>query len=224
MFFLILSLFLVILVNLIVAGFVEEPFVNNAKDTSSIVLLGDSTLKNDSYVKSGLSVSESLSSRTTTHCYALNDSLIVDIYSQIEQIPNDYNNKNTNIFLSVGGNNILKTFSNQQGFDKKSLNPMFLAYKKLVQAIQAKMYKSKLYLVNLYYPQSLKYFQYKPILEEWNKLVDDFAYDSINKISGVVRLNEELTKKSDFTFGIEPSDTGGVKIADAIIKLLANNN
>jgi len=200
---------------------IEEPFATNPKATSSIILLGDSTLKNDSFVKSGLSVSESLSSRNTTYCYALNDSLIIDVYSQLEEIPYDYDKSNNHIFLSVGGNNIVRSFSNQR-FVKNSLTPMFLAYKKVVQSIQAKMDKSKLYLINLYYPQSLKYIQYKPFIEEWNKMIDDFAYDSKNKISGVVRLDEVLTKKSDFTFDIEPSDTGGIKIADAILKTIGN--
>lgn len=219
MFILILGLFFIILINLIITSVntIREPF-----STSSIILLGDSTLKNDSYVKHGLSVNESLSSRSTSYCYAVNDSNIADVYTQLEQIPDDRNNSSNHIFLSVGGNNIISTFYNQQ-INKQPLIPMFLAYTKLVKSIQTKMNKSKIYLINIYYPQSVKYLQYKPILVEWNKMIDDYANASTNNISGVVRLNETLTKETDFTYDIEPSDTGGVKIADAILNTLGNH-
>jgi hypothetical protein len=47
-------------------------------------------------------------------------------------------------------------------------------------------------------------------------MIDDFAYNSTNNISGVVRLNELLKEETDFTHEIEPSESGGLKIAEAI--------
>jgi len=189
----------------------KESFSSN----TVTVLLGDSILKNESYIKSGLSVCEYVKSKiSSTYCYALNDSTIVDVYSQLEQIPLDLNDPNCSVFLSVGGNDIL----NNHIEDKESLRPMFIAYTKLIRSIKAKMDKSRLFLVNIYYPSNLKCLQYTPILAEWNKMIDDYAYDSTNNIAGVVRLNELLKDKSDFTHEIEPSESGGHKIAEAILK------
>jgi hypothetical protein len=197
--------------------FVDEKVVEGFKDSNKvIVLLGDSTLKNESYVQSGLSVGEYVNNNSPTsssYCYAVNESNIVDVYNQLEQIPIDYNNPSCSIFLSVGGNDIL----NSRTVDKDALRPIFIAYTKVIRSIQTRMDKSKLFLVNIYYPLGLKYSQYRPILEEWNRMIDDFAYTSTNNISGVVRLNELLKDESDFTYGIEPSESGGLKIADAIL-------
>lgn len=189
----------------------KEPFSSN----TVMVLLGDSVLKNESYVQSGMSVSEYLKSKIpSTYSYALNDSTIVDVYHQLGQIPLDYNHPNCCIFLSVGGNDILSNHVE----NIESLRPIFIAYMKLIRSIKTRMDKSKLFLVNIYYPSSLKYSQYTPILAEWNKMIDDYAYNSANNIAGVVRLNEILKEKSDFTHEIEPSESGGLKVAEAILK------
>ena len=208
---------LLVLIILYNSLFVDEEVVEGFKDSNRvIVLLGDSTFKNESYVQSGLSVSEYVNNNSPTsssYCYAVNESNIVDVYNQLEQIPIDYNDPSCSIFLSVGGNDIL----NSRTVDKDALRPIFIAYTKVIRSIQTRMDKSKLFLVNIYYPLGLKYSQYKPILEEWNKMIDDFAYTSTNNISGVVRLNGLLKEESDFTYGIEPSESGGIKIADAIL-------
>lgn len=189
----------------------REPFLSN---NTVVVLLGDSVLKNESYVKSGLSVCEYVKRETSSaYCYAMNDSNIVDVYSQLEQIPSDYNHPNCCIFLSIGGNDILSNHI----VDNESLRPIFIAYTKLIRSIKTKMDKSNLFLVNTYHPQNLKYSQYTSVLQEWNMMIDDFAYNSTNNISGVVRLNELLKEESDFTHEIEPSESGGKKIANAIL-------
>ena len=209
-----------ILLILIISGLLTSQkkttsFKESFSSNTVMVLLGDSILKNESYVKTGLSISEYLKSKiTSTYGYALNDSTIVDVYHQLGQIPLDYNDPNCSIFLSVGGNDILSNHVE----NIESLRPIFSAYTKLIRSIQAKMDKSKLFLVNIYYPSGLKYSPYTPILVEWNKMISDYAYESANNISGVVRLNEILKEKSDFTHEIEPSESGGLKVAEAILK------
>ena len=208
-------IFLIIISGLLVFQKETTPLMESFSSNTVVVLLGDSVLKNESYVKSGLSVCEYIKSQTSsTYCYAFNDSTIVDVYSQLEQIPLDYNDPNCSIFLSVGGNDILSTHIE----DKESLRPIFIAYTKLIRSIKTKMDKSKLFLVNIYYPSSLMYSQYTPILVEWNQMIDDYAYNSTSNIAGVVRLNETLGEKSDFTHEIEPSESGGLKVAEAILK------
>jgi hypothetical protein len=91
---------------------------------------------------------------------------------------------------------------------------MFNAYKKLIKSIQTKMNDSKLVLLDIYYPANIKLSQYKPIIEEWNKLIADFA--STNNLQ-VINISDILTESTDFTLNIEPSETGGEKIANNIL-------
>jgi hypothetical protein len=195
----------------------KEPFGNNNVD-KTYILLGDSIIKNNSYVKNGKGIDDILSERTNgnSYCYAKDDSKIVDIYSQLDSIPSDLNKKNTSVFLSVGGNDILKIFADKDVSikDTKVLDPIFNAYKNLIKSIQTKMNESKLILLDIYYPTNIKFAQYKPILEEWNKLIADFA--STNNLQ-VINISSILTDSTDFTLNIEPSETGGEKIVDNIL-------
>ena len=76
------------------------------------------------------------------------------------------------------------------------------------------MNDSKIILLDIYYPTNIKVAQYKPIIEEWNKLISDFA--SMNNLQ-IINISEILTDSSDFTLNIEPSDTGGEKIVNNIL-------
>lgn len=193
----------------------REQFSNNDK---TYILLGDSIIKNNSYVKNGKGIDDILNEKTNgnTYCYAKDDSTIVDVYSQIELISNELNKKTTTIFLSVGGNDILNNYRDKEVSikDIKVLDPIFNAYKKLFKSIQTKMNDSKLVLLDIYYPTNIKLTQYKPILEEWNKLIADFA--STNNLQ-VINISNILIESTDFTLNIEPSETGGEKIVNNIL-------
>jgi hypothetical protein len=195
----------------------KEPF-GNSKVDKIYVLLGDSILKNNSYVKNGKGIDDILNEKTNnnTHCYAKDESTIVDVYSQLDSIPDDLNKKTTTIFLSVGGNDILNNYADKEVSikDTKVLEPMFNAYKTLIKSIQTKMNDSKLILLDIYYPRNIKLAQYKPILEEWNKMITDFA--STNNLQ-VIKISNILIESTDFTLNIEPSETGGEKIANNIL-------
>jgi len=192
---------------------------SNSNSEKTYVLLGDSIIKNNSFVKNGKGIDDILNEKTNgnSYCYAKDDSTIVDIYSQLDSIPSDLNNKNTIIFLSVGGNDILNNYVNNNVDIKntKVLDLIFNAYKKLFKSIQTKMNESKLVLIDIYYPTNIKFSQYRPILEEWNKLILDFA--SSNSNLQVLKISNILTESTDFTLNIEPSETGGEKIADNIL-------
>lgn len=193
----------------------REHFSNNDK---TYILLGDSIIKNNSYVKNGKGIDDILNQKTNgnTYCYAKNESTIVDVYSQLESISTELNKKSTTIFLSVGGNDILNNYRDKEVSIKevKVLDPIFNAYKKLIKSIQTKMDNSKVVLLDIYYPTNIKLSQYKPILQEWNKLISDFA--STNNVQ-VINISNILTDSTDFTLNIEPSETGGEKISDNIL-------
>jgi len=187
-------------------------------DKQTFVLLGDSILKNDAYVSDGKSVEELLVERTNgkTTCLAVDHSKIVDIYSQVDKIPEELNTSQTTVFLSAGGNDILTHYVDQgnDSTDTSILGTMFGAYKKLIKSIQKKLPKANIVLLDIYYPDNMTYKQYHSIINDWNKMVYEYAAKnglSVLKISGI------LTKPDDFSFGMEPSATGSHKLVDAIL-------
>ena len=194
-----------------------EGFTNTTK---TYILLGDSILKNDAYVSDGKSVENLIVERNkNTHCFAEDHPKIVDIYSQIDKIPIELDSPNTLIFLSAGGNDILTHYvdQNQDITDTSILKPMFSSYKNIIKTIQTKLPKSKLFLLDIYYPDNLQYKRFHSIIKEWNSMIYDFAENPKNKIYGVIRISSSLTQNEDFSFGIEPSSSGGNKIAELIL-------
>jgi len=194
-----------------------ETFSNNNKN--SIVLLGDSILKNNSYVKNGMSIEDILREEKgdKLHCLALNNSTVVDVYSQIDSIPLELNNENTTIFLSSGGNDILLQYVDKHDSDVSDshvLNVIFIAYKKMVKSLQTKMNKVKIVLIDIYYPTSNQFSQYKPIVQEWNQLLEKYSDE---KSYGLIKISKTVTASDDFTLSIEPSEKGGEKIARSIL-------
>jgi hypothetical protein len=69
-------------------------------------------------------------------------------------------------------------------------------------------------IVDIYYPTSNKFAQYKPILEKWNELITTYARE--NSL-GLLQISKTVTGSEDFTLGIEPSEKGGAKIAEQIL-------
>jgi hypothetical protein len=194
-----------------------EGFKNNNK---TYILLGDSILKNDAYVSNGKSV-ESLimENNKNMKCYAQDHAKIVDIYYQINNIPIEFNTSNTIIFLSAGGNDILTHYvdQNQDITDTSVLRAMFASYKNLIKTIHTRLPNAKIVLLDIYYPDNLNYKQFHYIIKEWNEMIYDYASNPKNNIYGVIRISSHLTQNEDFSFGIEPSSSGGKKIADLIL-------
>jgi hypothetical protein len=196
----------------------RENFLNN-NNKNSIVLLGDSILKNNSYVKNGQSIEDILREKKgdNLYCLALNNSTIVDVYSQIDSIPVELNNENTIIFLSSGGNDILSQYVDKHDSDVSDthiLNVIFIAYKKLVKSLKTKMNKAKIVLIDIYYPHSNQFSQYKHIIQEWNKMIEKYAQE---QSYGLIEISKRITESDDFTLSIEPSEKGGEKIARSIL-------
>jgi lysophospholipase L1-like esterase len=196
----------------------NNPFISNNNRT--FVLLGDSILKNNAYASDGKGIDDLLLERNKqTYSYAVDNSNIVDVYNQINEIPIDLNTPSTTIFLSAGGNDILNHYHESGGdiHDTSVLSTIFAAYKKMIKSIRAKMNQCKIVILDIYYPDNTKYTQYHPIISEWNKLIYDYADQQSNNINTVLRVSGMLTQNDDFTLSIEPSSSGGLKIADSIL-------
>ena len=206
----IIGLLLIIVYNSSVSRI--EYFDNNNKSIP-IILLGDSILNNNSYVKNGYAVDELLIKMCSTNPninivnYAREDSTISDVYTQLTHLDDiDYNLEYI-IFLSVGGNNILENYND--------VNSILENYKKLIDTIKTKLPASKLFVLNLYYTYDVKYVKLNHIVDKWNLLLYNYvAYSSL--ISGIVDINKLITSPKDLTFKIEPSELGGEKIASKI--------
>ena len=188
--------------------------------TQNILLLGDSVFKNDAYVANGKSVNQLLNDKTNgrTICLAKNEATIADVYDQVGKIPDNLKSASdkTIIFLSVGGNDILNQSSDTGGepVDSSVISTIFSAYKPLVKSIKTIMPNSQLVLLDIYYPNNIKYKQFHNAIREWNDKLYEYAKES--NIS-VLRISDILTKPEDFTLGIEPSVIGSKILVDSIL-------
>lgn len=224
---LILGLLLLCVIGLILVlykrFYTKEGFESNSQ--KAIILLGDSILKNNIYVPKDKSVEDIL--KKQCECKLVNlakdNATISDVNSQINELSPELNNINTTIFVSMGGNDILNKYvyvtKDVDIDDFKRLYEMYFDYKDSIRRLREKMPKVKLMIVNLYYPQSLKYARYKEVIKKWNDLLFEFADDPINKVNDVLDLSLIMTDINDFSLCIEPSERGGVKIARGILTL-----
>jgi lysophospholipase L1-like esterase len=188
--------------------------MNNKK----IVLLGDSILENSSYANP--CILEIL--KSTSHsvlCLAQDNSTIESTYLQLHDLPSNLNNRNTFIFVSVGGNDILNKFvyKDIQSDKHKNIHNIFHEYISLVLSLKKKMNLSNIILLNIYYPYAEYYKSYYPLIKEWNNLLKDFCLKNGFKLLNIADI---MTMKEDFSFDIEPSSVGSQKISKAILKSL----
>jgi lysophospholipase L1-like esterase len=210
------NLYIIILLTLItfilyVTHNTKEYFTSLNKKT--IILLGDSVFNNNSYVEKGKAVNELLQKtadkNTTIISLARNDSTINNVYQQLENVNIDLNDNLTTVFLSVGGNDIMN-------MREKNIDDTFEKYKTLIGAITTKLSNVKLVLLNVYYPPNAS--KYASSIEKWNTNLN-LEYEQNDKNIYILNLANLLKEPSDFVFDIEPSITGGEKIANKILDM-----
>ena len=176
-----------------------------------LILIGDSIFQNENYVEDGESVEYLLQDKATV--VAKDNAKILDVYDQINFIPESENLETNVIIVSAGGNDLDYIYKDL-GKDE-NLDIIFNNYKELIMEINKKT-KTQIVLSTIYYPTSKDYKPYLPIVKEWNKLVIDFA----NKNNfGILTLHKYVTKSSHFTQQIEPSKEGSIIIADKLLEL-----
>ena len=185
-----------------------------SQPTDTVVLLGDSILKNNVYVMKG--VDELLLEKIDGDVVSLavDGATIRQTYKQIDAIPDQLNRPETAIFLSVGGNDIVELFVNgpyDVEKDRRRIDTLFLSYKRLIDQLREKMDKARLILLDIYYPVSDDYMAYHPLIKRWNRLQSEYTDD-------VVNISKTVNNSRDFVYDIEPSDKGGEKIAELIKK------
>lgn len=183
------------------------------KPDSTIILIGDSILNNSNYILlDGKSVPDLIKAEhSDTYNFAKDEAVITDCNLQIEQIPVTNNTKDTYIFVSAGGNNIL---NKQNNMTNEMLQTFFQQYSTLIHSLKSKFPNANIYLLNLYYPLDTRFKNLYPYIDQWNSLLLDFSKKNNLKI---IQTNKFMLNKDDFTNTIEPSIIGGQKIANAIL-------
>lgn len=192
----------------------SESFINK----KTIILLGDSLLNNSKYVPSGESVYDLISEKNnvTVINYAMDDSSISNVYNQLNKISIDFNDSNTFIFLSVGGNDLLKSNT----LSDTDLNKLIEKYNLLVNSIESRLPFANLVLLTLFYPpdtnsnsnsnsDTITFKNYYKYIEIWNNNI-------ISNHKKYIDLSALINSNDDLIENIEPSVIGGKKIASAI--------
>jgi hypothetical protein len=207
---------IIAIVVLIVCAFnktVKEGLTNN----DTILLVGDSVLNNSNYVAFNESVESYLKEingggGNNVYNYAQDGATITSCYSQLEKIPIDFNTSSTYIFISAGGNNLLKDNVN---VDPSIVTKLFNDYWNFIDSVKIKLPNAHIVIINLYLPYGARYQIYKSAVEQWNQLiVANMDKDGVHY--NVIDLHKALTTPDDFVYDIEPSPTAAKKIADAI--------
>lgn len=181
------------------------------KNDDIIVLIGDSILNNNMYVPLGKSVADNIKlirGNNNIIIGAKDNATIDTCYYQLNNI---INSENYYLFISIGGNDILNnSYEKLNKNESDEFEKIKKKYIKFINFVKEKYPKTKIYLLNLYYPTDVKYKKYKNIIKEWNEMIYSLNYE-------ILKLDETLTEPSDFTHGIEPSIIGSEKIAKLII-------
>jgi len=200
----------------------QEPF----QTSKTILLVGDSIFKNNAYVSDQHSVEQILQQKhRETFCFAEDHATISDIYSQLDQIPLRFNQPHTFLFLSIGGNNIIRTYVDQQNdiTDTKQLDSMVDAYKELLKSIRTRFPLIQIILLDIYYPHTLQYKPFHSIIRYWNEQLHQNIVTTIPN-AHLLKISEFVTQEDDFIFGYEPSINGGKKIAHHILHYSSNSS
>jgi hypothetical protein len=192
--------------------FIEYFSQNKTKNNqnTNIILLGDSILNNDNYVNNNQSVESNIAKNFegNVYNYAADNSIISSVYNQINELSKNINNNNSNIFISVGGNDILTN-------KNTSLTDLMIDYENLLSYLSSKMDKCNIFLINIYYVKSNKYKQYYSSIDKWNRNLTKIASKNDYK---VVEISKIMTSDIDFINDIEPSSIGSQKISKLILQ------
>jgi lysophospholipase L1-like esterase len=202
--------------NLFESFELEQTNNTNTNNIKNIILIGDSILNNSVYTFQNQSVPDLISKQLektpekTLYNLAKDGATISDCSNQLNEIPNNLNVNETNVFISAGGNDIL----NSRQLNSVSVDALFNKYMELIKTVKTKLNNSNIVLLKLYYPLKSTYKSFYTVIKQWNQLLDDNS-----SVIGYKLLHTDtiIVSKEDIIYDIEPSVKGGDKIAEAIV-------
>lgn len=167
-----------------------------AFSSKNIILLGDSILKNDKYVKKNQTVTYLLKNLGyQVNCLARDNALVDNLSTQISNLKNI--DINAYYVISAGGNNILQ---------HRDMDMAFRQYKNFITKLENHVSQDKIILCTIYYPPTHKHYFTK--IKEWNNSLRNFAKGKYK----LLRIDLFMNNVNDFTNQIEPSYLGSKKI------------
>ena len=189
-----------------------EGLTNSQLRPQPVLLIGDSMLKNDTYVDKGYSVSDQLRQYTKVDIVARDGAKVQDISQQLLAYQPSSSSPAPTVVISIGGNNILEEIPY---YNEEDISSLFDEYKNTIIHIKNTLptESRNIILCNIYYPPSYMYRKYDKTITTWNKRLDQFASKHKFKILNVATA---MNAEEDFTHEIEPSRIGGGKIVETL--------
>ncbi len=180
-----------------------------------IVLLGDSIFQNKNYVPKSKSVEYLLKEKLSIPSLVLaqDNAIIYDIPKQYNNMPIDLNNKTTNLYISIGGNDLLNLYEHNNTTNTTLFNMVWELYQKTILMIIENT-QCNVILTDIYFITDPNYSRYIPMIKKWNSNLYQFAKQ--HKVK-VFKISKILTQPKDFTNSIEPSVIGGNKMVNSFI-------
>ncbi|MFL6209818.1 MAG: GDSL-type esterase/lipase family protein [Pyrinomonadaceae bacterium] len=196
-----------------------------------IVLLGDSIFDNATYVKGGLDVithlRQQISSEWKATLRAVDGSLVEDVRRQTLNLPDDA----THLVVSVGGNNaILNADILQQ--PARSSAEVLNTLADVASAFEAQYHEMLHTVLSLQKPTAVCTIYYPRMPEPLVQKIAVAALTIFNDViirqallAGVPLIDLRLVcnEDADYANEIEPSETGGGKIAKAVVRLVSEH-
>lgn len=206
------------LLFIIVIFFQKILIVEYFENNKNVFLIGDSILQNNLYATPCIEdyLSEKISEKYLFF-FAEDNTTISSCKSQIKLIDDEYNNKNSFMFISVGGNDILNKIVYVDNPTTTILDNIMSNYSSLIESFLLKMNKSNVILFNIYYPTNSYFYKYYNYIDKWNQFIKEFS-EKNNCL--LFDLTEFMNSPDDFSFRIEPSAIGGEKISNHILSII----
>lgn len=196
-----------------------------------IVLLGDSVFDNAAYVRGGKDVVTHLRSlapegwRATLA--AVDGSVVLDVPRQLEGVPDDA----THLVVSTGGNDALMRARFQEGARRAVEVLDWLAevaegfesdYRRMLDVLRSKGKPAA--VCTIYFPSREDAHVHRlarTVLAPFNDVITRAAFGAGLPL---IDLRLVCNEDSDYANPIEPSETGGAKIARAIVTLVSEHD
>jgi len=198
---------------------------------SHVVLLGDSVFDNGAYVRGGPDVIRQLRERLprggeATLC-AVDGSVVADVRRQLERVPRDA----THLFVSAGGNDALghagiltegaRSAAEVLGRLADAAEPFRRAYREMLRAAGERGLPSA--VCTIYYPRFPDPQAQRLAVTALSVFNDVITTEAFAAGLPLIDLRLVCDDPADYANEIEPSATGGGKIADAIVRVLGEH-
>ena len=194
-----------------------------------IVLLGDSIFENGSYVLEGRDVISHLRQRLNADSQAT--LLAVDgaksdtMSSQVPRIPDDA----THLALSAGGNDALQSMDMLSEQARTIADPLLMlakireefveSYRGLIRSLLE--FEKPLVVCTIYHPPMFEDEEQAIVAPGLSVFSDTILRIAFEEGLSVIETRLVCCEESDFESIIEPSDSGGAKIAEALAKAVS---